>query len=104
MAKIIKSWDLNSQEYPSYRRNALEMLKADLHRSSGTLALDPRQILEDARQEAELKVREAYAEGLRRGTEAGQAKFAEAVGKAAEALEHAAVAMREAQAEFLLSL
>ena len=51
-----------------------------------------------------MKVREAYAEGLRRGTEAGQAKFAEAVGKAAEALEHAAVAMREAQAEFLLSL
>ncbi len=104
MAKIIKSWDVNSQEYPSYRRNALEILKADLHRSSGTLALDPRQILDDARHEAELKVREAYAEGLRRGTEAGQAKFAEAVGTAAEALEHAAAAMREAQAEFLLSL
>ena len=104
MAKIIKSWDPNSQGYPCYQRDTLEMFSPELHQNAGDLALDPHQILEQARQEAEQKVREAYAEGLRRGTEAGQATFAEAVGKAAEALHTAATAMEEARTEFLRSL
>jgi flagellar assembly protein FliH len=104
MAKIIKAWDPNSQEYPCYQRDTLEFIRAELHQDSGDLVLDPRQIIENARQEAESKIREAYAEGLRRGTEAGHAKFAEAVGKAAESLESAATAMEEARVEFLRSL
>lgn len=104
MAKIIKAWESASEDYPSYRRETLEFLGPDIPDGSGDGALDPRQILDDARKEAEGKVREAYAEGLRRGTEAGRAQFEEAVGKAAEALQNAAAAMQAAHEEFLESL
>jgi flagellar biosynthesis/type III secretory pathway protein FliH len=104
MAKIIKSWESASEEYPSYQRDTLEFLGRGLSDSSGDVALDPRHVLDEARKEAEAKVREAYAEGLRRGTEAGRAQFEEAVGKAAEALQNAAAAMQAAHEEFLESL
>jgi len=104
MAKIIKSGESASEEYPSYQRDPLEYLGPVVARNSGDLALDPRHILDDARKEAEAKVREAYTEGLRRGTEAGRAQFEERVGKAAEALEAAAAAMQAAREEFLESL
>lgn len=61
-------------------------------------------MLVHARTEAERIVREAYAEGLRRGTEAGRAQFFEAVGQSAEALRNAADAVRRAHDEFLESL
>ncbi len=104
MARIIKAWESSSQEYPSYERDPLEFVRPGPHQSSGGLALDPHQIVEEARREAEQKVREAYAEGLRRGTEAGQAAFAEAVGKSAAALEQAAKTLIEARERFLESL
>ncbi|MFO7975985.1 MAG: FliH/SctL family protein [Candidatus Hydrogenedentota bacterium] len=104
MAKIIKSWESGSEGYPSYQRDALESLGPGFSRSSGDLALDPRHVLDEARKEAEAKVREAYAEGLRRGTEAGRAQFEEKVGKAAESLQRAAEAMQGAREEFLESL
>ncbi|HOD49587.1 MAG TPA: FliH/SctL family protein [Candidatus Hydrogenedentes bacterium] len=104
MARIIKCWEPDSVAYPSYQREALELLGPGLRQNSGDLALDPRQIIDEARKEAELKVREAYAEGLRRGTEAGRAHFEESVGKAAEALESAASAIQAAHEQFLQSL
>lgn len=62
------------------------------------------QILEEARQEAERKVQEAYQEGYNRGVAAGREAFKESVAHAAEMLESAANAMRQAREDFLQSL
>ena len=45
----------------------------------------PETILAAARREAELKVREAYAEGMRKGFEAGKAQFDASVAQAGDA-------------------
>lgn len=60
--------------------------------------------LADARNEAEMKVREAYDEGLRRGLEAGREDFERSVGGAAEALTGAVALIADAHERFLESL
>lgn len=58
-------------------------------------------ILDAAREEAARKVREAYAEGLRRGIEAGKAEFDKSAAKCIDAAREAARAATEAHARFL---
>jgi len=64
----------------------------------------PESIMEAARREAEDKVREAYAEGMRRGFEAGKSEFDKSVANAGAALETAADAIAQARESFLESL
>jgi flagellar assembly protein FliH len=61
-------------------------------------------VLEEARVEAEKKVQEAYAEGLRRGMEAGRAEFLESIAECESALHAAAGAMVRARKDFLDTL
>ncbi len=61
-------------------------------------------ILDQARREAEQRVREAYDEGLRRGAEAGRAEFRQSVAECAAALRAAAGAVQQARRSFLESL
>ncbi len=71
-------------------------------------APDPEEIraavLAEARAEAEMKLKEAYQEGLARGEEAGRAAFDARVALAAEALQQAAAAVEAARADFLDAL
>ena len=82
-----------------YEREALHDRALDA--SEGNENLTPELLLAAARDEAEEKVRAAYAEGVRRGQEAGEAKFHESVAESAAALEAAARAMHEARDRFL---
>ncbi len=66
--------------------------------------VDPAAVLAEARAEAVRVVQEAYAEGYRRGVEAGQAEFAESVGQAAQALISAGQALVQARETFLGAL
>lgn len=72
------------------------------------LPFDPEQIrqeiMEAARFDAEEKVKQAYQEGLARGTEAGRERFLASIAKSAEALEAAAESIREDHENFLNSL
>lgn len=61
-------------------------------------------ILAEAREEAAVKVREAYAEGHRRGMEAGRADFERSVGESVAALQAAAAAVVHARETFLNTL
>ncbi len=61
-------------------------------------------VLAEAREEAARKVEEAYQEGYNRGVAAGREAFKESVAHAAEMLESAANAMRQAREDFLQSL
>lgn len=64
----------------------------------------PETILMRARREAEQKVREAYAEGLRKGFDAGKEQFEASVAQAGSALNAAATAIREARQQFIEAL
>ena len=64
----------------------------------------PETVLAAARREAEQKVREAYAEGMRKGFEAGKAQFDASVAQAGDALQAAAEAVRQARQAFIDSL
>lgn len=79
----------------AYERSLLENLEM-----VGGTDTDPASILERAREEAEEKVRAAYAEGLRRGEEAGRKQFDESIGRASEMLEEAAKALVTAREDF----
>lgn len=81
----------------SYERGVLDEAAAVLDED----AVTPEMIMAEARRQAEQKVREAYAEGMRRGMEAGAAKYQEMVGESAAALAAAAIEMREARERFL---
>ena len=61
-------------------------------------------VLAEARAEAEQKIQQAYHEAFQRGLAAGRADFEASIGRAAESLESAADAMRQAREEFLDSL
>jgi flagellar assembly protein FliH len=67
--------------------------------------LDPDEIREGimaaARADAEAKVKEAYQEGLARGTEAGRKQFEVSIARSADAVAAAAEAIQTAQARFL---
>ncbi|NIA14322.1 MAG: hypothetical protein GWP08_09585 [Nitrospiraceae bacterium] len=82
-----------------YEREALEEMRGETSKAGEDLT--PEMVLAAARDEAEQKVRAAHAEGMRRGEEAGETKFREAVAESAAALEAAARAMHDARERFL---
>lgn len=86
----------------AYEHTALEYVGSDP--LGGSDYIDPAQVIADAREEAERKVQEAYAEGLRRGMAAGEEKFNEKVGEAAQVLHNASQALQEARQAFLASV
>lgn len=61
-------------------------------------------VLAEAREEARIKVEEAYAKGLERGREAGETEFRASIAEAAQCIESAAAAMRAAREEFINGL
>lgn len=95
MSKIIKSSMGRGDVIVSYERSMLENLEG-----VGGTETDPAAVLARAREEAEEKVQAAYAEGLRRGEEAGRKHFDESIGKASEMLEQAAKALVAAREDF----
>lgn len=99
MPRIIKPHEERHTSIVEFEPSVQEAFYA-----KGDIPTDPASILADARDEAERKVQEAYAEGMRRGLESGEAKFHESVGEAAQALQAAAEAMTEKRVEFLDSL
>jgi flagellar assembly protein FliH len=107
-ARIIKSGVFEAERFGAYQRGELQEF-AGMEAGADIEAPEPEpdpeevraEILAEARREAEAKVKEAYAEGLRRGAEAGKAEFLEAVGQSAEAFRSAGEAMRLAHEEFL---
>jgi len=101
MSKIIRSKEVPFSSVTEYERDVLEALVSRLSGLGEDVLLGTSEILSQARDEAEQKVREAYAEGLRRGTEAGREKFLDEVGEAGRALRSAADAIRKANADFL---
>ena len=66
--------------------------------------ITPEMVLAGARCEAEQKVREAYAEGLRRGLEAAKEQYLASVAESAAALKAAADGFVRVREEFLRSL
>ena len=99
MPRVIKPYEERHAGVIEFEPGIQEALYA-----KGGVRADPTSILADAREEAERKVLDAYAEGMRRGLESGEAKFQESVGEAAQALQAAAEAMTEKRVEFLDSL
>lgn len=94
MPKIIKLQAARGECVTDFERAALEEM-------AGAEGADPASILAQAREEAEAKVREAYAEGMRRGMESGEQKFRESVGESARLLQEAAGRLERARQEFL---
>ncbi|MCX5757473.1 MAG: hypothetical protein NTU83_02990 [Candidatus Hydrogenedentes bacterium] len=68
MTKVIKAWGPGPRSLAYYERVPLEEIAE--RQGSAT----PEMILEEARLEAEQKVRDVCAEGHRRGVEAGRAE------------------------------
>lgn len=112
MSKIIKSADAFDDYVLSFERDPLKAIAPPEPEEEAEEDVDPEEelrirheaILAEARDEAKRKVQEAYDEGLRRGTEAGQTQFAEAVGEASQTLSLAAEEVKKARDEFLSSL
>lgn len=106
--RIIKSNQTPREAYALFDRGELHVVAAYSSPLQEDAAPDRegerKPVLADARREAEQRVQEAYAEGLRRGEEAGQAAFLESVGDAASVFASAAEALRLAHDEFLQSL
>jgi flagellar biosynthesis/type III secretory pathway protein FliH len=104
MQKIVKSRDAG--RYPAFEPAALSANPAHAGADAGTDASPPtaEETLEALKDAAEAQVREAYAEGLRRGEEVGRDQFLASVAHAAEALATAAHALQHARQQFLESL
>ena len=86
----------------AYEHGTLESIAPE--HLGGKAYIDPAAILAEAREKAEQKVREAYEEGMHRGTEAGKDKFNASVAEAEKLLNSAAEALRDARTSFLDSL
>ncbi len=97
MAKLIKSFRSEEEKILEYVRNPLEVIGDS---GSGRGYVDPATILAEARAEAEQKVQEAYAEGLRRGEEAGLTAFQESIAEAAGLLQEVMTGLQEHRAKF----
>ena len=100
MQRIIKGRDTDKNGVSVYSRATLDEDASNASQAD----VDPAAILDQARQDAEEKVREAYAAGMRRGMEAGEEKFSQAVGESAQMLSQAAETLRQARQEFLDAL
>lgn len=96
MARIIKPHEANGTTISSYERSILETGK-----TGSTRYVDPASILADARSEAEEKVRQAFAEGLERGHQAGLKKFEDSVGEAEQVLKAAGEELKAARKAYL---
>jgi flagellar assembly protein FliH len=105
MAKVFKVFESYPRSIAEYERALLdELALAPGQDGQSDEPLTHETILAHAREEAARKVHEAYAEGLRRGIEAGRSQFLESVAESAAALRAAAVAMRQAQEEFFAAI
>ena len=114
MARIIKSTDPRRGSCLPYERTTLvppedlvvEEPEPDeaAEEQEPIPEIDPAQLIADARAEAERMIRDGYAEGLRRGKEAGRAEFLEAVGQAAQSLTSAGQVLIQAREAFLSAL
>ena len=96
------------RSFAIYERLTLEEMNPDeetVHTlTPEELAAEQEIILAEARAEAEQKVKEAYEEGLRRGTEAGREHFTAQVSEATDALKLAASQIMLAHEQFLNAL
>lgn len=111
MSKIIKSSDVQPNAYGGFVRDFLvdeteETIVEgfDEPEDEGEPLPDPEEILAAARAEAEEKVREAYAEGMRRGEERGIAAFQERAGDAIAVVEQAIQLIQEQRTQFIASM
>lgn len=102
MSRIIRSSDMQNDGVAAYEHDALEPIVPE--HPGGKDYVDPAAILAEAREKAEQKVREAYEEGMHRGTEAGREKFNASVAEAEKLLNNAAEALKDARIGFLDSL
>jgi flagellar assembly protein FliH len=84
-----------------YERGVLEEIVDLTSPDAQDVPVTRETILAEARREAEQLVREAYAEGLRRGIEAGRQEFDASVSESAAALRVAADGMILARTSFL---
>ena len=102
MSKIIKTAEPAANAVEAYEHDLLDVSVALSDEEMGSI--DPAVIMAEARAEAEEKVHEAYAEGLRRGEEAGRERFDESLAECEAALQEAGQAILKAQTEFVESL
>lgn len=103
MSKIIKSSQAAPRGVAAYERGVLGTQTTDAP------GVEPGEWVEtdpaaQAEADAEKRLQELYAEGLRRGLEAGKADFEKASTQAVSALRVAAEHIQQAHEEFLLSL
>lgn len=104
-AKIIKFTETENMSIAVFERETLERIVGySGDGNNDSVLLDPASLLAEARAEAQRKVQEAYNEGLRRGTAAGEDNFRKEVGEAARALKDIAEAVRQAHEDFLRNL
>lgn len=92
MGNVLKPQEGNGKLYSVFER---EMLMAESELAS------PLEIIENARSEADRKVQEAYAEGMRRGIDAGKRQIEEQAAEAVRALERTAQVIQEARENYL---
>lgn len=116
MARIIKGNDLQRERIATYARESLEEfpdhpIEAIIPDEEIEEAIpEPtaeelkEAILEDARGEAARKITEAYAEGHRRGMEAGRTEFDASLSEVRQTLIAASTALQDVREEFLASL
>lgn len=110
MSKIIKSREVRVTGYDPFERETLFTFgpsgSAELSVDNGheENPPDPAEVLAAARQEAEEKVKEAYAQGYRRGEEKGLEEFRAKVDGASKVLELAAIEIQRKRSEFINSL
>ncbi len=105
-ARIIKSRSDLQEAYTPFEGGELQQIDEQsepVEVEEAEPEIDPAEVLAEARREAEQKVQEAYAEGLRRGEEAGKAAFLEKVGEAAAVFSSSAEAIRLSHEQFLES-
>jgi len=104
MAKVFKVWEPAPRSLSLYERMLLEEMVFIASEGGPDLAGTREALLSEARREAARKVQEAYAEGIRRGIDAGKAQYMQAVAESAGALRSAAAVLQQTREDFLRSL
>jgi flagellar biosynthesis/type III secretory pathway protein FliH len=105
MSKVYRVCGSSPRSLSVYERTHLEEIAVDVTEVDGYDETSLRErVMIQVRREAEQKVKEAYAEGLRRGIEAGKLQFAQSVAESAIALKAAAATIGAAREEFLNSI
>ena len=110
MSRIIKQSEVDVEEVDSYVHEtfAMPVVETDGDYTEDAEPIDPEEeraaILAAARDEAEVKVREAYEEGYRRGEQKAIDEFQARAGEATQVFEQAAEAVRLARENFMEQL